>query len=196
MPNNSDIFAGLTEDMVLEHTRRDGRRLYTLPVRSRMAANGEPTSDYLYRSMSMEEARNWFSTGWLPDKSGIPWSTNWSYSRENYLKGNSTVQLEVPAADILPRMAAVGASPKYEGNGATWGVGPKAEIGRKPGRDQNDALQALHAEWKDRIADTTIANLPAGKIANASNHKTVQNTLFATMFKDKIVQARVVARVL
>jgi len=185
MPNNKDIHAELTEEMIKE---REGSDLYILPV----LGIGELSKSYLYRSMTVAEAINWFTPGWLPDDSGIPWSTDYEYSRTKYLKHDSTVQLEVPASDILTRIKDVGASPKYE-TGETWGVGPTAEIGRKPSKEANYALVSLYIEMRDRLPEE-LQNLAKAKIINAKNSKKIQNALFAAMFRDKVGQGRVVAR--
>jgi len=185
MPNNTDISSGLIDEMIKE---RQGSDLYILPV----LGIGEQSMSYLYRSMPLSEAKNWFTQGWLPAESGIPWSTDYEYSRSKYLKNGSTVQLEVPAHDILTRIQEVGAVPKYE-TGQTWGVGPKAEIGRKASKEANKALVLLYEEMSDRLPQD-LQNLTKNKITGTANDKKVQNALFAALFKDKVGQGRVVAR--
>lgn len=139
----------------------------------------------------MAEAKNWFDDDWLPPSSGIPWSTNPDYSRNNYLDGASPVQLEVSVYDIMPRIKAAGAVPKFEGNGETWGVGPSAEIGRSGSGSNNEALVGLWEEYKASLPDE-LKNASKGTVR--SNGKIFQNSIFRRMFKDKIWTARVTAR--
>lgn len=186
MPDNPDLRADLTDGMVFEREERDGTRIRVLAH----IGQGEGLGKSLYRSMDLDEARNWLGGQWLPGDSGIPWSTNYRYSRDQYLKGARTVQLEGPAGDIIDRMKATGTTPKYEGDGETWGTGPVAELGRKPSRAANKALKRLHAELSEQGAVTS--DFPTKSLAKEARN--IQNACFRAMFRDKMARARVVTR--
>lgn len=187
MPDNRDINPHLTEQMMYERTLHNGLRLFRCPA----FGHGVNSGAYLYRSMSLAEAINWFDDNWLPSSSGIPWSTNHDYSRDNYLDGASPVQLEVSAYDVLPRLKAAGAVPKFEGNGETWGTGPAAEIGRTGSSGTNKELKLLYKETQNKLSAPFQGASGGQVIADA---KFFQNEIFRSMFKDKIWTARVVAR--
>jgi len=174
--------------------------LYTAPIRLH-----NEVGEYLYRSMPLEEARIWFTAGFFnqPNNS-TSWSTDWVYSRRYLIgdkcekKKNFRVQLEVPAHDVLNRMRAIGAMPKFESvanseEAETWGTG-RTEIGRKGNDAQNADLHSLYLKRQADLMDPSLQNLSKKKVLSTKNAKEVQNALFRTMFKDKVPLARVVAR--
>ncbi len=97
-----------------------------------------------------------------------------------------------PIGCALARITAVGATPKYE-TGQTWGVGPKAEIGRKASKDANTALVKLYNELEDQLPHD-LQGKAKGYIIKTKNDRTIQNALFRAMFRDKVGQGRVVVR--
>lgn len=196
MPNNIDINPKLSADMTLEHTLHNGYRLFVCAPR----CSGQTDKTFLYRSMPLAEALNWFKPEWLPTASGLPWSTNYKYSRDNYLKVDSPVQLEIPVEDILKQMRDVGASPKCEGatgEDETWSSGPASEVGRDASTDTNNELVKLYASYKtDPRMPADCQNLSNGDVKSAGKAKKVQNAIFTLMIKDRIQKGatRVVAR--
>lgn len=198
--NNTDLSPSLQEEMIRQTHAVGGLTLYTAPIRLHNEVGA-----YLYRSMPLEEARIWFTAGFFnqPNNS-TSWSTDWEYSR-SYLIGakcekkkNFRVQLEVPAHDVLNRLQAIGAMPKYESTptgeeAATWGTG-RTEIGRKANNEQNAGLHSLYLQRQADLMDTSLQNLSKKQALNTRNAKEIQNALFRTMFKDKVPLARVVAR--
>lgn len=194
MPNNIDIFDKLTEELTPDqHVTASGKTLHTAYAHG----VGKLAGQYLYRSMSLDEAKNWFNVNWLPGESGIPWSTDPTYSR-GYLdigvKANPKicVQLEVPIADLLEKAQAMGIGPKYE-TGQTWGVGPKNENSSNPSGDANKKLKDTFTAIKASLP-ADVAGIAAGKVNTGGNRKLVATAIFRKLFKDLVPKARVVAR--